>query len=318
MQADAPARGDRPRRSGTRTEPAARPAAGGGADAEERPGGRRPLLARLVDPAGEVAARERPWWGFGDVIAWFLVGQVLSLLLPAWVAQQGGYAIDRPAGPGVRLGEMVGRLATGQAPQITPTWADLPLWLSQGVLLLPLWACFIGGTVWATVRKGLGPVRDLAISIKPVDVPVGIAVGLGAQLVLNPVLYWVLFRFTGEQDVSQGARSITDKATSPLLVALLFLTVGVVAPVAEELFFRGLALRSLVRRFGRTGGLVLSALFFAVVHGNPLYVVALAPFALLLGWLVLRADRLGPAVAAHVTYNLVTATLLVFEVQLPW
>jgi membrane protease YdiL (CAAX protease family) len=51
---------------------------------------------------------------------------------------------------------------------------------------------------------------------------------------------------------------------------------------------------------------------------NPLYFVALAPFAVVLGWLVLRFDRLGPAVAAHVGYNLVTATVLVFGLPLPW
>ena len=97
---------------------------------------------------------------------------------------------------------------------------------------------------------------------------------------------------------------------------LVFVTVGFVAPFAEELFFRGLALQSLVRRFGRVWGLLLSAAFFAVVHGNPLTFVALAPFAIVLGLLVLRFDRLGPAIAAHVGYNLVTATVLVFDVPL--
>jgi membrane protease YdiL (CAAX protease family) len=302
--------GDPPRARGRVLRDDGRRSGGQGRFLEPGSVGRAPGEAR--------PGRERPWWGFGDVLIWFLVGQVAALLLPVLVAQQGGYAVDRPIGPGVRLGEVVGRVAAGQAPAVTATWADMPLWLTQGVLLLPLWAAFVGGSVYATVRKGSGPRQDLKIAIRPLDVPLGVAVGLFAQLALNPLLYRLLFVFTGEQDVSAGARGITDKATSPLLVVLLFVTVGVVAPVAEELFFRGLALRSLIRRFGRVGGLLLSAAFFGAVHGNPLYFVALMPFAVVLGWLVIRFDRLGPAIAAHVAYNLVTATVLVFDVQVPW
>jgi membrane protease YdiL (CAAX protease family) len=279
-------------------------------------------LARLLDPLGTAklpaAERPRPWWGFGDVMAWFLIGQVAALMLNLFVAQRGGYALDRPTGPGARLGEATGRVGVGQPPGVTPTWADMPLWLSQGVAQLPLWAAFIGGSVFATVRKGFGPVRDLKIAFRPVDVPIGLGVGIACQVLLNPLVYRVLFLFTPEQDVSRGARGITDKATSPLLVLLLFVTVGLLAPVAEELFFRGLALQSLVRRFGRVGGLILSSAFFAIAHTNPLYFVALMPFALILGWLVLRFDRLGPSIVAHVSYNLVTATVLVFGIELPW
>jgi uncharacterized protein len=318
------------RGSGGRVTPRARPAGGGSADRDDRPRGKRLEreerggrvgFRQLIDPqrtAGGRVERERPWWGFGDVLLWFVVGQTLALLVPIYVAQLAGYAFDRPIGPGSRSGEVIGRVASGQGPEVTRTWVDLPLWLSQGVLMLPLWAAFIGGPLVATARKGFGPVKDLRLRVRPLDIPLGLAIGLAAQLVLNPLLYWVLFRFTGEQDVSAGARSITDKATSPALVVLLFVTVGFVAPIAEELFFRGLALQSLVRRFGPLTGLVLTSVFFALVHSNPLYFVALIPLALILGALVLHFDRLGPAIAAHVGYNLVTATVLVFDVELPW
>src|SRR5262245_24103565 len=50
------------------------------------------LLRRILDPAGtakgageggaERVERERPWWGFGDVLLWLAVGQLLT----AWVS----------------------------------------------------------------------------------------------------------------------------------------------------------------------------------------------------------------------------------------
>ena len=122
----------------------------------------------LFDPNGTPPGeRTRPWWGFGDVIAWFLVAQVLNLVFSLMVASWAGYALDRPTGIGSRMGKLLGRVTTDQAPTTTKTWADVPLWLSQGVLLLPLWACFLGGSIFATVRKGFGPVKDL--KSPPVD-----------------------------------------------------------------------------------------------------------------------------------------------------
>jgi membrane protease YdiL (CAAX protease family) len=308
-------------RATTKTAPKTSPKSGPKAPVDPAPSGGLGLVGRILNPAAAAGVpgveRTRPWWGFGDVMLWFVVGRLASLLLLGWVAEKGGYSTD-PALVGGRVGEGIGRMGSGQPLSVTRSLVDMPLWLTQGVLLLPLWAAFIGGSVFATVRKGFGPVKDLRIGFRVVDIPIGLGVGFAAQLIVNPLLYRLLFVFTGEQDVSAGARGITDKATSPLLIVLLFVTVGFVAPVAEELFFRGLALRSLIRRFGSIWGLVLSAAFFAVAHTNPLYFVALVPFALVLGWLVLRYDRLGPAIVAHIAYNLVTATVLVFNVETPW
>jgi membrane protease YdiL (CAAX protease family) len=309
---------DRPKPARTATRARTEPDEAGDAPSSPPPG----ILRRIFDPQGTLslppAERPRPWWGLGDVLAWFLIGQTLAVLLRMYVAVQGGYALDRPAGPGARTGEIAGKVMTGAPAEVTRTVADMPLWLTQGVVLLPLWAALIGGSLFTVHRKGFGPVKDLRLAFQRIDLPVGIAVGLACQLVLNPIVYRLLFVFTGEQDVSAGARSITDLATSPALLVLLFVTVGFIAPVAEELFFRGLALQSFVKRFGRVGGLLLSAVLFALVHGNPLYMFALLPFAVVLGWLVLRFDRLGPALVAHVAYNIVTATLLVTGIELPW
>jgi membrane protease YdiL (CAAX protease family) len=308
----------RPSGRGRVTDTPARPPAG----APEDPAPRRRSLtvAGLLNPGRAAgvppAERVRPWWGFGDVVLWYLIGRIGAQLVMEFAAVQGGYR-QATGGRGSRVGEGIGRLTSRGRLEVTRTLADMPLWLSQVVILLPMWASFIGGAVYATVHKGFGPVRDLKISFRPVDVPVGLAVGMFGQLVLTPALYWVLFRFTGEQDVSASARGITDKATSPALVVLLFLTVGIVAPVAEELFFRGLALQSLIRRFDPAWALVLSSAFFAAVHLSPLLFVALMPFAMLLAGLVLYFGRLGPAIVAHITFNLVTATLLVFEPDLP-
>lgn len=98
---------------------------------------------------------------------------------------------------------------------------------------------------------------------------------------------------------------------------ILILTVVVVGPVIEELFFRGLLLQGLQRSLGRTTAIAGSAVLFGIAHladgfvenvisiGNGVLV------GLLLGWLFVRYENLGITIAAHATIN--AGALLLFS-----
>jgi hypothetical protein len=103
----------------------------------------------------------------------------------------------------------------------------------------------------------------------------------------------------------------------------LFVVIGAafVAPVGEEMFFRGFALSAWRRDLGPRAALIRSAAFFAIVHivnvggvtfGDAareaiLQVAVILPLGFVLGWVYLR-HGIGAAIAGHVGYN---ATLLV-------
>ena len=55
----------------------------------------------------------------------------------------------------------------------------------------------------------------------------------------------------------------------PLELAALAVLVGVVVPIGEELFFRGLVFGALRRRLNRHLAALLSALFFTAAHLEP-------------------------------------------------
>src|SRR5687767_6494013 len=82
------------------------------------------------------------------------------------------------------------------------------------------------------------------------------------------------------------------------LIALVF-----VAPLTEELFFRGLALRAFLRRYSVGTAIVLSALLFALGHANPWQFASAAVGGLLLGWLYWRTGSLVPCFLAHASFN---------------
>jgi hypothetical protein len=94
---------------------------------------------------------------------------------------------------------------------------------------------------------------------------------------------------------------------------LLALSLVVLAPLGEELVFRGLFLRGLVRRLSFPVSAVISGVAFALLHPQywtiwPL-IIAISIFGVVAAYVY---RRLGyPAnVAMHVVFNLVTAIFL--------
>ena len=86
---------------------------------------------------------------------------------------------------------------------------------------------------------------------------------------------------------------------------VLFLTVGVLTPIAEELFFRGALMGwMMLRRFPRWTVILLPALLFAVMHLNPVGMLPIFFLALLLGYLRWATGSLWPSVGLHICNNL--------------
>ena len=129
----------------------------------------------------------------------------------------------------------------------------------------------------------------------------GVPIGIAAQAVLVPAIYWVLQ--VSAEDVSSQARTLTDRAGSDAEVILLVLMVVVGAPIIEELFFRGLLMRSIQARWNDGLALVASSLFFALVHFQPLQIPGLFIFGLIAGTCAQRTGRLGMSIFAHAAFN---------------
>ena len=84
-------------------------------------------------------------------------------------------------------------------------------------------------------------------------------------------------------------------------------------------FFRGLALRSIERRFGPVVGVIGSSLLFTLLHFQPASWVSIVTLLLVIGGyavvlaLLARAfRRLGPSIFAHMTINGIGVALLVY------
>ena len=107
------------------------------------------------------------------------------------------------------------------------------------ILQVPLWAGYLGVPLWAGYRKG-NAVTDFGLRMQGRDVPVGLGLGVAAQIVLVPLVYIPLLWLVDTDELGEPARDLAEKAADPGGVVLLFLIVVVLAPIVEELFFRGL------------------------------------------------------------------------------
>lgn len=185
--------------------------------------------------------------------------------------------------------------------------------LSMGglvLLQLPLWLGLIGTPLLAR-RYGLDWRRQLGWRMQPRDIGLGVVVGLALQVLAVPLLYWPIFRIFGDLDVEEPARELAELAVSPFDVALFAVMTIVVAPVTEEVFFRGLLQGALRDRLGPVWALAIASVAFGISHFQLIQLPALVLVGAVNGLLVLRTGRLGAALWSHAAFNAVTVVVLV-------
>jgi ABC-2 type transport system permease protein/sodium transport system permease protein len=92
--------------------------------------------------------------------------------------------------------------------------------------------------------------------------------------------------------------------------------------VAEEFFFRGFVMRSLLTNRRHRVAIILSAILFGLFHvttGNVLMLERFLPttfLGLVLGWLAYRCGSLLPGMVVHAVHNGLLFTILHYRTQL--
>ena len=83
-----------------------------------------------------------------------------------------------------------------------------------------------------------------------------------------------------------------------------FLAGVIMAPITEEIAFRGVLLRGLLRmRWHPWVAIVVSALVFALFHGTELQMFGTTIFAIIVGWLYWQTKSLLPGMIMHIINN---------------
>jgi membrane protease YdiL (CAAX protease family) len=140
----------------------------------------------------------------------------------------------------------------------------------------------------------------------------------GGGMVLAVILAIVLGDLIDADEIDQLPTDGDPTAAFLLTFAVVAL---VLAPIVEELFFRGLLLRALEGVVPDWLALAIQGVLFGLAHisfgfglGNLLVVVPIGFGGVAFGWLAQRYRRLGPGILGHAWFNLVAVLVTVIVV----
>lgn len=190
-------------------------------------------------------------------------------------------------------------------------------------LFLPLSLGVLGLTaaIWVRVRypgaarRLTGPARARAA-----DVLAAVGFGLAAYLVINVGLGAALqlLAEVADADLPTVQQEFRDAARDRQMAPYFAVGAVLFAPVAEEIFFRGMLFQALRRHLGVWAGAIVSAGAFSLSHvnwGSPLQAnllvfVVIFPLGVFLAWLFHRRGTLVVPILVHAIFNLIGVLLL--------
>ncbi len=123
-------------------------------------------------------------------------------------------------------------------------------------------------------------------------------------------IIWVQQQITGREFENPQMELIAPAEFSLSAYLTTLIVVAVIAPLAEEVLFRGVLYRWLRERIGIGFALVLSSLAFSVVHGVVALIPAIAVLGLILGWVYERTQSIWTPILVHAIYNAIVTTIL--------
>jgi membrane protease YdiL (CAAX protease family) len=230
-----------------------------------------------ADPA---AAAVRLRWGIGDFFWIYFAGIVASV-----------------------VGVSVGFALTGDTSDHTGA-------VTTALSTLAQFGTWFGCVVYIARTKGFGVRHDFGLTVQLRDwwAPfAGLGLFLAGSAIIEP-----LVRIVNEH---QAVVDDLDKASGAKL-AVFAIVAALVAPVCEELLFRGLLLRALRRRMSPTAAVIVQALAFALAHpmlsptlGDFAVVPALFLLGAVSGIVATRKGDLSASIMMHIGFNLVTTLL---------
>lgn len=155
-------------------------------------------------------------------------------------------------------------------------------------------------------RWAVAPKRSLRAAIG-LGVPVGIGIVFCAGLI-------IVVGAAIDPVVERRLDEVEDIGTSPWQLVLTITALVVLAPLGEELLFRGLLLRALTRRLRFWPAAAITSVLFTAAHADAYLLwpraIALFGTGLALAW-VYRRRGYWASVAAHATVNTIASIALV-------
>ncbi len=149
------------------------------------------------------------------------------------------------------------------------------------------------------------------LGLRAFDLPLG----CGLSFVLWLASYVIRFCYVAAAfalGYRIGAQSVVNAlSTTGIGLLVTFVVAGVVAPIAEEVFFRGVLYGGLRARIGSAPALLVSAVVFTALHLSLELFVPIFVLGIFLAYLYQKTGSLYPGILLHSANNVVAVIALV-------
>jgi len=135
-------------------------------------------------------------------------------------------------------------------------------------------------------------------SAPPLKIAAAFTGGLAAQLPLGFAVSLLPF----SEEIIRGHEELMNYSTTPFLVQVLYTVI--LAPIIEEIFFRGIGHDRLARAVPPVLAAIISSAAFAVIHMEPLAILAAFVSGLILSLLYNRYKTVIVPIAFHMGFNI--------------
>lgn len=101
---------------------------------------------------------------------------------------------------------------------------------------------------------------------------------------------------------------------------MAFLVVVILAPIAEEILFRGIVFNMLSKHWSEVAAIIVSTVLFGLYHGNLMQAIYVLPIGLLLGYTAYKCKSVLPCIVIHMINNFMpcVVALLPEALQVEW
>lgn len=188
---------------------------------------------------------------------------------------------------------------TGNSPQTLALFMGAFIQAAVMILAVSLLTWRKRGT-----RKDLGLISDDLIY----NLFMGVAGGAVLAVVIwimGLIVFWI-FGPPPPQDIEKLLTGV--KSGGDLL--LPFISVAVLAPLSEEIYFRGMVFPVVRARFGPAAGMLLSGLFFGALHMDIYRVLPISAMGFVLAYFYERTGSLVTPIIAHSAWNSIMLLIL--------
>ena len=132
------------------------------------------------------------------------------------------------------------------------------------------------------------------------------------------IISYALFQDVGE--VQNAIKHIQTMRSFPIALIFTIFSVSLLAPITEELLFRGVLQTWFTSRLGRTKSIILTSIIFAAVHfstshgvGNISLIFSLFTLSIYLGFVYERQRNIIAPFIFHAIFNSISVARIIME-----